>query len=64
MKLKPMFCPHCEVQIDVIPKNSHLAACDECGSKLQPLPQWSDHAQEADHIDGYDRDDLGLSPDF
>lgn len=56
------FCPSCGDHY-TIPKNE-LAVCWTCGIELQPLPRNVEDRRNADHIDGYDRDDLGESPDF
>lgn len=51
------------------------AICPRCGSdEIEPADgaighalaerRYSDAARIADHVDGFDRDDLGESPDF
>jgi len=36
----------------------------ELKAARKPRKASTRHSREADHIDGYDRDDIGLSPDF
>ena len=65
-EFREMFCPRCEACFDVPRVESVTATCDYCrGSRLKPNTGTRvNERRNADRIDGYDRDDIGLSPDF
>ena len=60
---------HCTCPTSTRPKPDLDGTCQKCGllraPKRQRKSSWkAAWERNADHIDGYDRDDLGLSPDY
>ena len=56
------YCPDCGCRVlDPFPSDHNFfALCVDCGHKLRRKQE----QKVADHIDGYDRDDLGESLDY
>ena len=65
---------YCQCPTDRRPKADETGHCPKCEllrapkapnpTKRQRKPTKAAWERNADHIDGYDRDDLGLSPDY
>lgn len=51
---------------DLFGKNDYEAACDimKARERVKSEDEAAERKRIADHVDGYDRDDLGESPDY